>query len=82
MKPDLDCREALDLLQDFLRQELTPEVEARVTGHLAECRHCFRHGEFERNFFEALERAVGRERCPDTVRERILAGLRGGPPPA
>jgi len=36
VKPDLDCREALDLLQDFLRQELTPEVEARVTGHLAE----------------------------------------------
>jgi anti-sigma factor (TIGR02949 family) len=78
---DLNCREALDLLQEFLRQELTPEVETAVTRHLAECRHCLQHGEFERNFLEALERAVGRERCPDSVRQRILAGLRDLPPP-
>jgi anti-sigma factor (TIGR02949 family) len=79
---DLDCREALELLQDFLRQELTPEVEAAVTRHLAGCRPCLRHGEFERNFLAALERAVGRDRCPEAVRERILAGLREGPRPA
>lgn len=82
MNAGLNCREALDLLQDFLRQELTPEVEAAVTRHLAECRPCLLHRDFERNFLEALERAVGRERCPETVRERILAGLREGPPPA
>jgi anti-sigma factor (TIGR02949 family) len=78
----LNCHEALELLQEFLRQELTPEVEAALTRHLAECRPCLRHQEFERNFLEALERAVGRERCPESVRERILDGLREGPPPA
>ena len=82
MNDSLNCREALDLLQDFLHQELTPEVEAAVIRHLAECHPCLRHRDFEGNFLEALERAVGRERCPEAVRERILAGLREGPPPA
>ena len=49
----LNCAEALALLQDYLKDELTPDNQRRVAGHLAACGHCLEQEHCERNFLEA-----------------------------
>jgi anti-sigma factor (TIGR02949 family) len=71
-----NCREALALLQDYLKQELTPELEAKITSHIQKCRPCFANLQFERGFLEMLERKAKGQCCPDRLRNRILAELR------
>jgi anti-sigma factor (TIGR02949 family) len=76
----LDCGEALALLQDYLKEELTAENQARVASHLAACGHCLGHAHFERNLLAAVERAAKGARCPDAVVARIRQALRSDPP--
>jgi anti-sigma factor (TIGR02949 family) len=76
----MDCAEALALLQDFLKEELTAEHTVRVAAHLAACRHCLEQEHFERNFLAALERATRGVRCPEEVAARIRQALRSVPP--
>jgi anti-sigma factor (TIGR02949 family) len=70
-----NCREALALLQDYLKQELTPDLEEKITQHLQKCRPCFTNLQFERGFLEMLERKAKGQCCPDQLRRRILAHL-------
>jgi anti-sigma factor (TIGR02949 family) len=77
---NLDCAAALALLQDYLKEELTPDNETRVASHLSACGHCLQHAHFERNFLAALERAAKGVRCPDAVVARIRQSLRSTPP--
>lgn len=72
----LDCRQALELLVDYLKAELTPANQSRVAAHLAACGHCLEEAQFERNFLAALERAAGGVRCPEEVLARIRAAVR------
>ena len=72
----LDCDEALALLQDYLKDELTPDNQRRVAGHLAACGHCLEHEQFERNFLAAIARAAKGIRCPDELVARIRQALR------
>jgi anti-sigma factor (TIGR02949 family) len=72
----MDCREAAKQLQDYLKRELTPELESEVRAHLDSCRHCHCHAQFEENFLRML-RAQRGECCPGTLRARIVALLRG-----
>lgn len=76
----LDCAEALALLQDYLKEELTLDNQSRVATHLAACGHCLEHAHFERNFLAALERAARGVRCPGEVAARIRQALRSGKP--
>lgn len=76
----MNCAEALALLQDFLKEELTAENSARVATHLAACGHCLEQEHFERNFLAALERATRGVRCPEQVAARIREALRSVPP--
>lgn len=76
----LGCREALALLQDYLKEELTEANRARVATHLAACGHCFQHAEFERNFLAAVERAARHIECPEAVVARIREALEGARP--
>src|SRR5262249_2926083 len=76
MSQTINCQEAADRLQDFLRQELTPEVEAAMKAHIERCRPCFESVQFERNFLIMLETRAARECCPDKLRKRILELLR------
>ena len=76
MTESINCREATERLQDYLRRELTPELEAEVRAHIDRCRPCFQSAQFEENFFAMLEVRVGRECCPDKLRQRILDLLR------
>jgi anti-sigma factor (TIGR02949 family) len=70
------CREALSLLQDYLKQEITPELATKITDHLEKCRPCFEHLQFERQFLEMLQHKAKGQCCPDRLRARILAELR------
>jgi anti-sigma factor (TIGR02949 family) len=74
--PSMNCAEALDLLQDYLKEELTAANQERLARHLAACGHCLRHEHFERNFLAALERATRGVRCPDEAVARIRQALR------
>ena len=76
----LDCAEALALLLDYLKDELTPANRRRVAGHLAACGHCLEHEHFERNFLAAIQRAAKGIRCPDEVAARIRQALRSDTP--
>jgi len=81
MKPSsMDCAEALALLQDYLKEELTPANRDRLSRHLDACGHCLQHEHFERNFLAALERATRGVRCPDEAVARIREALRSAKP--
>jgi len=79
-QPRLNCTEALALLQDFLKEELTAANQERVAAHLTACRHCHGQADFQRNFLAALERATRGVRCPEQVAARIRQALRSDPP--
>ena len=72
----LDCQEALDHLQDYLKRELTPELVSEVKTHLERCRDCSGYACFEQSFLQLLERRAEKESCPKEVRARIVAALR------
>lgn len=72
----LDCTRALAHLQDYLKQEITPELAREIQDHLKRCRRCFRHARFEANFLVMLETRAAKGTCPNEVRARIVAMLR------
>jgi anti-sigma factor (TIGR02949 family) len=76
MGESIDCQEAHARLQDYLKRELTPELEAEVRAHLDRCRPCFSHARFEANFLLMLETRARRCSCPGTLRARIVSVLR------
>ena len=75
MPDPINCREAKDRLQDYLKRELTPELAVEVRVHIERCRSCFHHARFEEQFLRMLEERARRETCPGAVRERILRAL-------
>ena len=80
MNRSTGCREAIALLGDWLKAELTPEVAAEVRAHFERCRPCFRHAEFERRFLAELEAAGRGDRCPERLRAELLREIRGAEP--
>ena len=76
MHRPIDCREAVARLQDFLKQELTPELAADMREHLDRCRPCLTHARFERSFLAMLETRARRACCPGALRAKIVAVLR------
>jgi anti-sigma factor (TIGR02949 family) len=73
----VDCVQALAHLDDYLKRELTPQLMVEVRQHLDDCRDCFKHARFEENFLAMLETRAARETCPQKLRARILAMIRG-----
>lgn len=76
MKQEIDCRRLVEVLHEYLRHEVTPEIAEQVRAHIEKCRHCFEHVQFEQNYLGLLEAKVKAQSCPAEVRERILATLR------
>lgn len=76
MAEPMDCREAADRLHDYLKRELTPELEVEVRIHLERCRPCFAHAQFEERFLRLIEEHGRRTTCPGSLRERIVRLLR------
>jgi anti-sigma factor (TIGR02949 family) len=71
-----DCQQALALLQDYLKQELTPELAERIAAHMQRCRHCFTHLTFEQSFITMVESKGKKTCCPNALRLKILAAIR------
>lgn len=84
MTLDMDCRSAVEVLHEYLRHELTPDIAEQVRAHIEKCRHCLDSVHFEQNYLALLEAKAKAQCCPDEVRERILTTLRsaaqGGEP--
>jgi anti-sigma factor (TIGR02949 family) len=76
MSKPMDCREAGARLQDYLKQELTPELAAEVRDHLVRCRGCFGHAQFEEQLVQLMEARARKQTCPGSLRDRICALLR------
>jgi anti-sigma factor (TIGR02949 family) len=72
----INCAQALAQLQDYLKEEMTPEVAREVQEHLDRCRPCFRHARFEANFLAMLGSCGSKSVCPRDVRARVEAMLR------
>lgn len=60
MPPMLDCNAVMRQLWDFLDEELTPDRMDAIREHLALCRPCQSHMDFERAFLDALAEEIGR----------------------
>jgi anti-sigma factor (TIGR02949 family) len=71
----IDCRQATEQLNDYLKREMTPALAEEIRAHLDRCRPCFNQARFEENFLRLLEESCGRQRCPGTLRARIVALL-------
>ncbi len=76
MADPIDCAEAKARLQDYLKQELTPELATEVQDHLVRCRGCFGRAQFEEHLVLLLEARAKRETCPGALRDRIRDLLR------
>jgi anti-sigma factor (TIGR02949 family) len=72
---DIDCRDAVRQLWDYLDDELDDARVAEVRHHLANCGKCLPHAEFGRRFIEALGRARERHAMPPEVRAQVMAAL-------
>ena len=69
----IDCRQATEQLHDYSSGK-SPGLAEEIRAHLDRCKPCFNHAQFEENFLRLLE-SCGRQRCPGTLRARIVALL-------
>ncbi len=73
---DINCRDAIDQLYDFLDGELTEERMQEMREHLDRCSGCHPHYDFERAFLAAVAASRERGGCPAAVRQRVMESLR------
>lgn len=71
----LTCDQAVELLMDFLKREAPPEVAQAVQEHLDKCKPCEQHALFEARFVLIVGNRLGKERCPDRLKDKILETL-------
>ncbi len=76
MPPMLDCNAVMRQLWDFLDEELTSDRMHAIREHLALCRPCQSHMDFEQAFLNALAEARRAEPVPNTLRARVVEALR------
>jgi anti-sigma factor (TIGR02949 family) len=72
----VDCRQAMAKLDEYLKQELTPNLADEVRQHLERCRPCFSHARFEENFLAMMENCGRKQTCPEKLRAKIMAALK------
>jgi len=73
--PDFRCRDLMDHLADYLKQEITPELAAEIRHHLERCRACEDAARIERKFLQLLEQRLLHQQCPPELRARIMQSL-------
>jgi predicted anti-sigma-YlaC factor YlaD len=72
----MTCREAIDVLDDYLDAVLTPDVLAKIEAHLRECAPCRAYlATYERT--AELAAKVNRVAMPPEVRRRLRDFLSG-----
>ena len=71
----ITCRQALQLVHDYMDGELEDVPKTQVAQHFDVCRRCYPHLRFETAFKEALRRVAGGEGAPPELRSRLLSVL-------
>jgi anti-sigma factor (TIGR02949 family) len=70
MPQSLTCKDAIEILGDFLDQTLTSDVAAQLTQHLKDCSPCVAYLKTYRRTRELVGRA-GRVEMPAELRARL-----------
>ena len=73
-QPPIQCRQAVEQLWAYIDGELAAEDEQHVHDHLAACRACYPHYDFQKAFREFLRRCSS-ETVPPGLRRRIFLKL-------
>jgi anti-sigma factor (TIGR02949 family) len=68
----VDCQQAASRLYEYLDGEVTPEVEATVRAHLAECAGCFSLFGFEDAYLTFLRARTQARGAPEHLKKRIF----------
>jgi len=69
-QPRLTCKDAIDLLADYLEASLGPELVAALERHLQDCRPCVAYlNTYKRT--RTLAGQVGRVEMPEEMRRRL-----------
>lgn len=72
----MTCREAIDVLDDYLDSSLTPEVLEKLDAHLRACAPCRAYlATYERT--KQLAAKVNRVEMPPEVKQRLRDFLSG-----
>jgi anti-sigma factor (TIGR02949 family) len=66
----MTCREAIDVLADFLDQLLSPEMAEQLEAHLRDCRPCVAYLNTYRET-RALVGKAGRVEMPEELKARL-----------
>jgi len=66
----MTCKEAIDVLGEFLEQSLTPALAAALEAHLADCAPCRAYLSTYRKTRE-LTGSVGRVPMPEEMKARL-----------
>lgn len=73
-EPDLSCRDAVERMWAFIDGELPAGEGEAVREHLAACRRCYPHYDFQKAFCQFLRGHRGRG-APPELRRRIFLRL-------
>ncbi len=71
----ISCMEALERVHEYLDGEMEASDARDVAHHFEVCQRCYPHLRLEERFKEALRQSREKEKCPDHVREQVLALL-------
>ena len=75
LKPaELDCRDVVQQLYEFLDGETSEERRTTIGNHLHDCAHCFEAFDFEAEL-RLVVRARLAEPCPDSLKAKIKDAL-------
>jgi len=70
---DISCRELVELVTDYLEDQLDPRQRARFEEHLGECADCVTYLDEMRMTIEALGRIPPESLSPEAERELLAA---------
>ena len=73
--PEIPCRELVELITDYLEDELSPIDRARFEAHLADCEACRTYLEQLRQTVRVLGRLPEESLSPE-ARSTLLAAFR------
>lgn len=69
------CEHALELLWEFLDDELPAENETAVRRHLEVCSRCYPQYDFRRAYLAYLRRIREEQRAPSELRSRVFRAI-------
>lgn len=71
----LSCREALEVLYEYLDGELEDLQTEQAAAHFRLCQRCYPHVNFERAFLAAVRRAADCSSAPEDLKTRLMRAL-------